>query len=644
MAAHPLDPLTGEEIDAALAVLRRSGHVTDATRFPFVALAEPTKGDVRRFERGRAEGSGIDRQALVSMFDLRSKQVTEALVSLTDDRVLSVRERPGVGPGLLDDERDAFEPVIRQDPRWREAMRRRGVTDLGAVHFECVAMENRDPAVAGSGTVRRARCVGFLRTGPDSNYYAHPIDGVVVVVDVAANEVLEVVENEPWLPIPSESGDFTPEAIAQRVTRERPPLRPLDIVQHEGVSFELDGRHLTWAGWQMHVGFRPTEGLVLHRISFDDGRKRPILHRAALSEMVVPYGDTAIGQYWRAVFDAGEVGLGQHANSLELGCDCLGEIRYLDAAVADPDGSVRTIRNAICIHEEDVGIAWKHDGVHVATSEVRRNRRLVVSFFATIGNYDYGFYWYFYPDASIEVEVKLTGIIYTGAIADGQHPDHGTLVADNLYGPHHQHLFCFRLDTEIDGPHNSVVEVDSVTLPRGPSNPHGNAFEVVETVLETEEAAARLADTARARYWKVVNESSTNRFGAPVGYKLMPHPTAPLLATADAYVSQVGAFGTHHLWVTPFSDDERYAAGDYPAFGDVGLATWAQQDRPVRGEELVVWHVVGTTHVVRPEDWPIMPVERVGFAFQPVGFFDHNPALDLAAPEAAACHGSGDPA
>ena len=52
----------------------------------------------------------------------------------------------------------------------------------------------------------------------------------------------------------------------------------------------------------------------------------------------------------------------------------------------------------------------------------------------------------------------------------------------------------------------------------------------------------------------------------------------------------------------------------------------------------MVWHTFGVTHVPRPEDWPVMPVEYAGFHLVPVGFFDRNPALDVPASTAAHCH------
>ena len=137
--------------------------------------------------------------------------------------------------------------------------------------------------------------------------------------------------------------------------------------------------------------------------------------------MVVPYGSTAINHWWKNAFDAGDVGLGKVANSLELGCDCLGEIVYLDAVKVDEDGTASTLPQAICLHEEDYGILWKHIDAANGAAEVRRSRRMVVSSIATVGNYEYGFFWYFYLDGTIQAEVKLTGIIQTQAVAAG-HP------------------------------------------------------------------------------------------------------------------------------------------------------------------------------------------------------------------------------
>ena len=96
---------------------------------------------------------------------------------------------------------------------------------------------------------------------------------------------------------------------------------------------------------------------------------------------------------------------------------------------------------------------------------MRRSRRLVISSIATLGNYEYGFYWYFYQDGHIDFEIKLTGVVQTRALPPGGVDDYGTPVAAGLSGVHHQHIFNMRLDFEVDGERNSVVEVDTVALP-----------------------------------------------------------------------------------------------------------------------------------------------------------------------------------
>ena len=129
------------------------------------------------------------------------------------------------------------------------------------------------------------------------------------------------------------------------------------------------------------------------------------------------------------------------------------------------------MKNAICLHEEDHGVLWKHYEFRNETFEVRRSRRLVVSFFATVGNYDYGFYWYFYQDGTIQLEAKLTGIIQTAAVAPGEAYPWGGMVAEGLGGPTHQHFFNARLHMMVDGERNTRhrARVRAAAVGRGQS-------------------------------------------------------------------------------------------------------------------------------------------------------------------------------
>ena len=97
-----------------------------------------------------------------------------------------------------------------------------------------------------------------------------------------------------------------------------------------------------------------------------------------------------------------------------------------------------------------------------------------MSSIATVGNYEYGFYWYFYLDGTMQLEVKLSGIMSTMAVAGGDPGDHASMIAPGLAAPFHQHLFNVRLDMQVDGADNEVYEVDAVpTGGRGPPRTHG---------------------------------------------------------------------------------------------------------------------------------------------------------------------------
>ncbi len=405
-----------------------------------------------------------------------------------------------------------------------------------------------DPWPAGSFGVehedgrRISRCISYLRHSKEDNGYAHPIEGVVAFFDQGSGEVLEVVDYGE-VPIPQECHSYLPDDVGPM----RTDLKPLEIVQPEGPSFTVEGNAVQWQRWSFRVGFDPYEGLVIHDVSYRDGeRVRPVLHRASITEMVVPYGDPNPMHGWKNAFDAGEWGLGRMTNSLKLGCDCLGVIHYFDVVMATEQGDPWVVEQAICMHEEDYGILWKHQDLHGGTTEVRRSRRLVVSFIATVGNYEYGFYWYFYLDGNVQLEVKLTGVISPMAVEAGATPEFAGLVAPGLAGPNHQHLFSARLDLDVDGPTNRVYEVAAERVPTGPENPWGNAFRQRATHLEHELEAQRDVDAATSRAWKVVNPEITNRVGQPVGYKLVPTMSTPtMLAAPDSSVGKrAGSRGT----------------------------------------------------------------------------------------------------
>jgi len=563
----------------------------------------------------------------VVTYDRPAKLTQWVTVSLDDGAVVDVSDVPGAHVPILLEEWTADADAIKADPRWQAAMARRGITDYSLVQVDPWPASNFGLEVDEAGR-RIGRGVSYLIDYVGDNAYARPIENLVAIVDRDTGDVLDV-EDGDVVPVPTAHGRY--DAASVGPTRS---LAPLEIHQPEGSGITAEDGHLAWGPWRMRVTMHPIEGLVVHDVRYEDGdRLRSVLYRGSLSEMIVPYGSTALNHWWKNAFDAGDIGLGKLANSLKLGCDCLGEITYLDAVMCDEDGGAVTIAQAICVHEEDYGILWKHYDMASDVAEVRRSRRLVVSFIATVGNYEYGFYWYFYLDGSLGAEVKLTGIIQTQAVEPGTRVPYANPVTPDLAGPHHQHLFNFRLDMCVDGPANSVYEVDAVPVPVGPDNPYGNAFDSQSTLLASEGAAQRMAAPERARYWKIVNRGSTNAVGEPVAYKLVPlSVSAALLADPTAAITARATFATRHLWITPFAAEERRAAGDFPNQhpGGDGLPRWTAADRPLVDDDIVAWLTLGTTHFVRPEDWPVMPCEYVGFMLKPYGFFDRNPGLDLA--------------
>ncbi|MBM4441926.1 MAG: primary-amine oxidase [Candidatus Rokubacteria bacterium] len=643
---HPLDPLTADEIRAAVSVVRASARLGSDVLFIRVCLHEPAKAVVLAFR----EGDAIERQAFVLIRDRRARTTAEVIVSLSRREIVSWKELRDVQPPITIDEFLECERAVQASAAWQAAMRKRGVTDFSLAMVDPWSAGHYGPA---DDPVRRlVRALTWIRTDEHDNGYARPIEGLITLVDLDRMEVVDV-EDHPAVPVPTHDGNYTaaaltnPRNVPHVPAGPRTDLRALEIAQPEGPSFEVSGYRVSWQKWRLRIGFTPREGLVLHTVGYEDGgRVRPILYRASLAEMVVPYGDPAPTHWRKNAFDEGEYGVGMLANSLRLGCDCLGEIRYLDAVIADGKGEPVVVENAICMHEEDFGILWKHTNFRTGDVEVRRSRRFVISSIATVGNYEYGFFWYFYQDGTIELQVKLTGILSTGAIRPGTEPEHGVLIAPGLYAPNHQHWFNFRLDMMVDGPENSVYEVNSEAVPLGPANPQGNAWIARRTLLARESEAQRLVDPLAGRYWIVTNPRVTNALGQPVGYKLMPGDNVRALAHPESSIARRAGFITRHLWVTRYDPAELFAAGDYPNQhpGGAGLPSYVKADRALESADVVLWYSVGSHHVARSEEWPVMPVGYAGFHLKPVGFFVGSPALDVPASAhnghggAAHCH------
>lgn len=633
-STHPLSPLTESEIDQFRSIIEEAGLLGDSKRVTYLHLLEPSPSAVKAWR----DGEVIARRLSALLLDLATARSVEVVVDLSAGEVVHSAEVDALTGGqapILDEEYVLADEIVKADPAWCEAILKRGVPSVDLVRTA--------PLSAGvfgyedEIGVRMCRVHSFVQTEDLEQIWAHPVSGVVAHVDLTNRKVLRVIEaNE--MPMPTANQDWNnPDYRGP----ERTDLKPIHITQPEGVSFTLEDNLLKWQNWSVRIGFNGREGLTLHQVSFNDrGEERSIMHRASISEMVVPYGEAAPSHSWQNYFDAGEYQYGRLANSLTLGCDCVGEIAYVDAVVADDFGKPLRIPNAICIHEEDYGTLWKHSDMFAETVDVRRQRRLVISFFTTVGNYDYGFYWYLYLDGKIQLETKATGVLFP-ANHDGGDETYATVVADGIGAPFHQHMFSARLHMAIDGDRMNVDEIEAQAIPIGPENPVGSAFTRKITRLTSESDAQRLADNSVGRVWRISSAERTNSVKRPTSYVLYPEGQPALMAAEGASIRDRARFATKHLWVTPFADGEYWAAGERPNQhpGGAGLPAYTAEDRSVENADVVVWHTFGMTHFPRTEDWPIMPVDYCGFTMKPFGFFDRSPVIDVPQlADGASCH------
>ncbi|MGK2882034.1 MAG: primary-amine oxidase [Mycobacterium sp.] len=637
---HPLDPLSADEFTAVATILT-SGSVyqQDGWRIAAVELAEPSKAELASYESG---GGMPPRRALVLCFDRSGNATYRAFVSLSGGSVESFDHVPGVQANFTVDEYLECDAMLRTHPDVLAALANRGITDLDLVFMDTwtygepvMPPEYRDRRIGWSDT--------WVKATPGANPYAHPVSGLHCVVDLNSMELLRI-EDDGGVEAPTVMGEYVPHHIPENIrsASTREPLKPLEIVQPEGPSFTLDGNLVRWQNWSLRVGFNHREGMTLHTVTYRDGsRKRSVAHRMSFAEMMVPYRDPSVDHYRRTAFDIGEWGLGFMTTSLALGCDCLGEIRYLDAVLHNSKGEPYTISNAICIHEEDSAVLWKHVD-HDAGAEMRRARRMTLSFHVTVANYEYLVYWRLYEDGNIECEVRATGIMVTTPVAQGRPHPNGTLVDERTYAPYHQHFLVARLDLDVDGAENTVYMTESHLEPMGPDNPLGLSLVTRNVPLRTESHGKQKVNFHTQRAWKVVNTNVVNGLGTHPSYKLVPGGAIPAMFDEDSPVFQRATMIGHTLWVTPNRPDERWPAGEFvnQSAVDTGLGEWTRANRSIDNTDVVLWYVFGIHHITRPEDWPVMPVDIVSFWLKPYGFFDRNPALDVA-PSPGHCESGG---
>lgn len=617
------------------------GLPTEPLLFPAIELNEPPKALVRAWSAGQR----FPREAKAQVMHYPSNRTWVAIVDLVAERVSALTLQPkGTQPPVTAEEFVVADAIVRAYEPWRAAMRRRGV-DPDLIYIDTWApgdLKVPDEVAArlpdGQKT-RFLRNIAFNRGAPleafdpvqPQNPYARPVEGVIVTLDMNQRRVVHMVDTLRR-PVIADSGN---------AATRRGDLKRLRVVQPQGSSISVVGRHVRWQRWSFYVVLSPREGLVLYDVAYDDnGRRRPVAYRLSLSEAYVPYGVPDNNWIFRTAFDVGEYYLATYAQTLEPNRDVPENATFIDAVFStdvgpsedNPTGTL-DYPATIALYERDSGILWTRTDPTNFVRDTRFGRELVVTWNAWIGNYIYGFDWIFKMDGSIDVRLNATGSLQ----ARGAGPDEELWAppvgidanGTRVLGPTHQHFMSFRLDLDIDGPDNAVFQsnVGHVAV---------SGFKNVFAARETPFTREGFDDTnpASARTWHIRSASRRNAVGEPTAYELVPGETAIPYSTDDFPPLVRAQFAKHPVWVTKYKDGELYAAGDFPNQGlaGAGLPAFTSPAEALSptggGSDIVIWYTAGLTHIPRPEDYPVMPTESIGFRLVPHGFFARNPALD----------------
>lgn len=628
-APHPMDSLTAPEYEAAIALLKDQGKVDDNSRYPFIQLQPPPKDTVLAWQSGQP----LDRSAFLMV--KQGPQVYEAVVNLTQQQVTSWEEIHDVQSGVLLSEWTGAQAITQADPDWQAAMAKRGIEPADYPGIICA------PLTAGYFDIpeeagRRLFKVNCFDGRETENFWGRPLEGVTAIVDIDEQKVVRLVDTGV-MPMPTSPAGYT----AAEVTPQSPP-KPLKWVEQKGHDYTLDGETVNWHNWQFHVRLDPRVGPIFSLVNYrdrDQDRWRSVMYEGALSELFVPYQSTDPNWYFRTYMDAGEYGAGKLVVPLERDLDCPSTAVYLDAVYADDMGQPYTQADAACIFERYAGDpVWRHYEALTGTSDSRRDRELVVRFITAIGNYDYLFDWSFGENGTLKVRFGASGMEEVQAVPALQVSDEaaiapafGRMIAPHTVAVNHDHFFSFRLDMDVDGPENSFVcdDLKTVTVE---DNPRTSFWAIDSHTAETESDAKMTLNIHEPALWRVINPNAANFVGYPTSYEFKSHGNAMSLMSPDDYPQRRAGFINYHLWVTPYQPDERYAAGNYPnqSHGGDGLPNWTSRDRPIENTDIVVWYTLGLHHIVRAEDWPVLPTEWHEFEIRPFDFFDRNPALEVA--------------
>lgn len=621
---HPLDALTTGEYWTVHDVLQQSGHLTDKTLVSSLLLHEPAKDKVLAWK----EGDPVPREADV-ILESEGKTI-EARVDIPAHKLEFWKEVPGVQAPITQTELDTMSEVLKHDTRVIAALKKHGITDLSSVRCEPIPLTF---ILFPQQTTHR---IGYGDCTDSHGVYhswGRAIEGLYILADLTNEKVLQVIDSGV-VPMPSGDIDFEEAPAIPRAG-----TKPLIESEPLGASYQINDGEISWQNWRFRFRLDPRIGAVLNLVRYQDGDKlRSVMYEGSLSEMYVPYMDPDEGWASRVFVDAGEFLLGGLIKPVGA-ADCPAHAQYFTGIIPSDKGTPVLTPHLACLFEHVTDQpAWRHYENNIMSS--RPSRELVLRTAAVVGNYDYLLDWIFQQNGTIRVAVGATGIVETKAVKEKSvagemngsqaHPSYGTLVDQNLLAVNHDHYFSYRLDLDVDGPNNSFM-IDKLVPQIISGHGRTSIWATESSIAHREQDAILDIDLRHPAMWRFINPSHHGAVGYPSGYEIMPGPTAVSSLSPDDPAQRIGAFSEHQLWVTPYSPDELYASGTYvtSSKGLEGLPAWTKANRSIENTDIVGWYTLGFHHVVRLEDWPVMPTLWHDFLIRPVNFFDKNPVLTL---------------
>jgi primary-amine oxidase len=642
---HPLDPLTADELLQVRDILTASRQFSAETNFAWIVLDEPPKASVVAF----APGASLARRASVTAIDYDKRKTFAVIVDIPARRIASLTDLRGLQPGLDDRETLMARAIIDDDPRIKEALVKRGLRVTGkpsdTVRLFTMAFGHDPKFPLPEGATRLVRVL-FAADQDGVNDFSPFIDSLMAVVDLYSKRVLKLYDTQGVASVKVPHDAFDPSV--RGTPRASKPVVP---TQPQGSNLVVDGQVVTWQNWRFRFGFNAREGLVLYQLAFNDGgRWRPVAYRASLAGLVTSYGDPSELWSWMEFDDEGNFGLGYLSSAVTPGREVPATAATLTAVLPNSN------RPAFSDHVEDRIFVYERDAGNLLFYQQEERRiharatDLVIGFLVSLGNYTYGITWVFKQDGSFAFEAELGGQVLTKFVAakncevcklliQGAGPNgesrtyeavgddrYGTVVHPNVAAVNHQHWLNLRLDFDIDGSANAVMERNVKR-----ASPDARFFTTTYTVFGKSSEAKRRADGHGASSWMIYNPRSVSSLGRPAGYAVVPMENTPTMFPRSREKDEE-SFTFSHFWATPYREGQLYANGAYPSqpgktYADT-LYHYAGSE-PIFDQDIVVWYSMGGTHVPRPEDYPLMTSMRMSVGFRPEGFFVRNPVLGL---------------